>query len=66
MGGITDKFCNLFQGKGLKKQGNDVACKSACPAVIARQKREGFRKTFVTGRAEIALFTKDQDDLFSL
>ena len=66
LGGNTDKFCNLFHGKGLTKQGKDVECKSACPAVIARQERAGFRKTFVTGRAEIALFTKDQDDLFSL
>lgn len=66
LGGNAGKFCNLFHGKGLTKQGKDVECKSACPAVIARQERAGFRKTFVTGRAEIALFTKDQDDPFSL
>lgn len=64
--GNTGKFCNLFHGKGLTKQGNDVECKSACPAVIARQERVGFRKTFVAERAEIAPFTKDQGDLFSL
>lgn len=66
LGGNPGKFCNLFHGKGLTKQGNDVECKSACPAMIARQERARFRKTFVAGRTEIAPFTKDQDDLFSL
>ena len=64
--GNTRKFCDLFDRKGLPKQGNNVKCQPACPAMVAWQERVGFREAFMAGGAEIASFPKDQDYLFSL
>lgn len=63
--GNTGKLCDLFSGKGLPEQGDNVKCQSAGPAVVAGEERIGFREPFAAVWAEVAAFAKEQDYLFS-